>query len=138
MKTKTKTLLLLICTLLIGIILGALIHDAFLRNHVKRRFEHMRSSEGFIARFERIIEPTEEQQSALQEILKRHFLKMNRFLHEFPPQMDSLITDLETVLTDEQIKKLKESRMFNRPPHPGKPFPKSPYFRRKARRDSMR
>lgn len=119
MKTGTKTILIILVTLIIGVIIGALVTGAFARHRV-RRFMSMREPEHLVTRIERIIGPDESQREAVREILRRHSEQFLQIHSQFEGEMlalrDSLKKDLEPILTDEQ-----KARLERGPRHPG-PF----------------
>lgn len=107
MNTRVKTILVIVITLAIGMVLGALIHGAVMRNRVKDMAFRMRSNEGFMRRMEMIIQPDESQREALRKILRKHFQNMSQYQENFRAMMDSLRTELEPILTEEQKKRLE-------------------------------
>jgi hypothetical protein len=113
MKTKTKTILLLLATFILGALSGASIQRFYIRHFLKRNVQHMRTPEGFVERFERIIQPAEEQKKEIRSILMKHHKEMMQFHHEFPARMDSLKKELDTVLTEEQRKRLQNEWIFS-------------------------
>lgn len=116
MKTKTKTVLLLILTFILGSVTGAVVQGYWMRQSMKRFNRHMRTPEGFSHRFFEIIEPTDEQRIEIRKILKKHHEKMMQYHREFPARMDSLKKELDSVLTGEQKEKLKKARWLKRRP----------------------
>ncbi len=119
MKMGTKTILVILITLIIGMIIGVLISGAFAR-HRSGRFMSMREPGRLGAHVERIIDPDESQREAVRAILQRHseqFLKIHsRFEGEMLALRDSLKKDLDPILTEEQ-----KARLERGPRHPG-PF----------------
>lgn len=124
MKTRSKTILVLFVTLLIGMVLGAQIHSIWMWHNFRRMAFRMRTPDGFIERFERIIEPTEEQREAIRKLLEKHHEKLIRFRRDFPAMMDSLRKDMDAILTEEQKARLREGLRFRGEPPPGPPFRK--------------
>jgi hypothetical protein len=123
MTIHTKTALILLCTLVLGILLGVLASGAILRHfmHPDPRI----LSEHFIARFEEIIDPDETQRDTIREILESYsdrFIQMHDNHHsEMTSLMDSLHTDLSSVLTEEQLLEMRKvmerrQRWMDRPP----------------------
>ncbi len=115
MKTQTKLASILIATLLIGMVLGFIGHGIFYRDQFKRRAQRMRTSEGFMQRFEQVIQPSDTQRVEIRKILKRHFEQMMQQQTTFRKNMDSFKKDLDSVLTEDQRKRLQESLMRDRP-----------------------
>ena len=112
MNTRTKSSLVIIGTLLIGMVLGAVITGAVMRNRVFDRMERLRTVEGFRHRMERIIQPDEDQRAKVNEILEEHFSRMHRLgevmRQDFETRNDSLYQELEVVLRPDQIERLKQ------------------------------
>jgi hypothetical protein len=118
MKTGTKTILVILITLIIGMIIGALVTGAFARYRV-RRFMSMREPGHLVTRIERIIGPDESQREAVREILRKHseqFLEIHaQFEGEMLALRDSLKKDLDPLLTDEQKARLERGPRHPRP-----------------------
>ena len=112
MNTRTKSSLVIIGTLLIGMILGAVITGGIMRNRVFDRMERLRTAEGFKHRMEKIIQPDEDQRAKVNEILEEHFSRMQRLgdvmRQDFETRNDSLYQELEQVLRPDQIERLKQ------------------------------
>jgi hypothetical protein len=130
MKTGTKTILIILITLIIGMIIGALVTGVFARHRV-RRFRSMREPGHLVARIERIIGPDESQREAVREILREHseqFLEIHsQFEGEMLALRDSLKKDLDPLLTDEQKARLERGPRHQGPfegkgKRPGPPF----------------
>jgi hypothetical protein len=140
MNTKTKSAIIIISTLLIGMILGSLITGSFMKNRAFDRIAELRNERGFVKRIERIIRPDAAQQARVREILAQHFEKMHRLGEEirvtFKTMNDSLIKDLEPILRPEQIERFKKrmDRMRRFGPPPGKPHRRP--FREGERREN--
>ena len=124
MKTRTKTVLLLITIFFLGMFSGAIFQKILIKNEFKRFSHRVQNPEMFIKRFEAIIEPSPEQQKRIREILEKHHKKMLEFNREFPSRMDSLRRELDSILTEDQKKKLHESRWFRH--RPERPFDRKP------------
>jgi len=114
MKAMTKTVFLLTLVFILGGISGAVLQGYLMRRHIKTVTRHMRTPEGFIERFERIIDPSDEQRKEIIAILEKHHEKMMAFHKAFPLRMDSLKMDLDSVLTDEQKEKLQHMKLFQK------------------------
>jgi len=133
MKVKTKSVIVIVSTLIIGMILGSVITAAFIKNRAFDRMAELRNERGFVRRIERIIQPDENQEQKVREILGKHFEKMHQLGEEmritFKTMNDSLIKDLEPILHPEQIerfkKRMERMKRFGGPP--GKPH--GPPFR---------
>jgi hypothetical protein len=109
---ETKTVLIVLSTLIIGVIIGALITGAFARHRIGR-FMAMRDPGRLSMHVERIIDPDESQREAVREILHKHserFLEIHsRFEGEMLALRDSLKKDLAPILTDEQRERLERA-----------------------------
>jgi hypothetical protein len=139
MNLKVKSSLIIIVTLIIGIVLGIIITQSFFRPpRIIDRIAELRSPEGFMDKFEKIINPDESQKEKIRYILQNHFEKMHNqsleFRDRFKNLNDSLRADLNPILNDEQKERLdKMTERFRqherdgfgpRPPHPQRKYPK--------------
>jgi hypothetical protein len=125
MQIHTKTALILFATLIIGLVLGALVSGPLLFHHLDGQIGP-RLSEHFVRRFEELIDPGEEQKNKVHSILENHaanFMEMHhRHRAEMETLMDSLHTELFSVLTDEERERLEESLDRHRGFREGPPF----------------
>ena len=119
MNIKVKTALILICTLVIGIVLGAMLNRALMHMKIKG-FLAMRTHKGFVERLEDIIQPTTPQKNEVTAILDKYALQFDSLHEEFKGRVSSLLTsfknDLTPVLTPEQMKNMEE-KFFTSPFH---------------------
>jgi len=124
MMIHTKSAIIIIVTLLLGLVLGVLLSGVFLR-HVATHDPASMLSEHFVNRFHRVIEPDESQRDTVDSILESYserFVKMSHeHFAEMSVLMDSMHADLAVVLTEEQVERL-EGRMRQWP------FPKDGPF----------
>lgn len=130
MSIRAKTVFIIVITLVIGILIGALVLVPPIAKHHFKRIASMRRPEGFIKGMEHIIRPSESQAESVNEVLDRYsrqFDEINERHHlEMTALMDSLRNDLTPILTDEQNDRLdtiaRRARRFMHPPgeHPGK------------------
>jgi hypothetical protein len=139
MNMKVKTTLVIFFTLLIGIILGVFIDRTIMRFQFRKRIAEVRQARGITSIFERIIKPTESQYDPVKEILAKYSKRLHdlreKSHQEMAIVMDSLRTELEPILTDQQKARLKNEmeRMKDwrdRRPRPMPPFP-PPFEREK-------
>jgi hypothetical protein len=111
MKTNTKTVLIIVATLLIGIIIGAL-GNGFMVHRFARRTADARHRDMFVERMVELIDPAPEQEPVVRGILTRHaeeFSKLtDNFREETSALFDSLRSELDPVLTDEQKAQLED------------------------------
>jgi len=111
MNVRTKTVLVIVATLLIGILIGAL-GSSFVVHRFIGRVAEMRHRDVFVERLVETIDPEPEQEEVVRDILTRHserFSEMSeRFRSETTALLDSLKAELDTVLTDEQKARLEE------------------------------
>lgn len=123
MNTKTKSALMLLLTLLIGIIVGVLGGHMYMEHRVTK-FMAMRNDRFFQHRMEEFLQPRPDQLDTLNAIFEKYqpkFLQLNRsFRAESRAILDSLHKELEPVLTKEQLQRLKERRGM--PPFGARPF----------------
>ena len=112
MNARAKSMLLLLVTLLIGMVLGALLHARIAEQRIER-LAFLQSQPGFIRYMERAIEP---QDAAQQEAIRAILYKTARSLatqrysmqEETRAILDSTRAELARVLTEEQMEQLEE------------------------------
>lgn len=108
---KTKVILLVISTLIIGFALGMLT-SAQLRLHklkpVKVYFSEDRFREGFF----KAIQPDEQQKAEIEQVLdkyaRRNSTLQSNFRHDLDDMMKDFRKEIDSKLTKEQIARLKE------------------------------
>jgi hypothetical protein len=110
MNTKMKVALIIIVTLVIGIVFGALLNRAFMRHRIQRAFAD-RNPRGMISFIERNIRPTQDQREMIRAILDKHRKKTadlrEKFMMDMQAEFESLEVELDPILTPEQKKRLK-------------------------------
>jgi len=110
MNTKVKIALIIIVTLVMGIVLGAMLNRAFLRHRIQRAFAD-RNPTGMVSFIERNIRPTPEQREQITKILEKHRKKSaemrEKFMMEMQAEFESLEAELDPILTPEQKNRLK-------------------------------
>ncbi len=110
MNTKVKIALIIIVTLVIGIVLGALLNRAFLRYRIQKAFFN-RKPVGMVSFLEEVIQPTPEQRMLIRDILEEHRKKAEelreKFMMEMKAEFESLDAELDPILTPEQKRRLK-------------------------------
>lgn len=108
MSTRLKTSLLLSCTLVLGMMIGAFLSNIYINHKQDVMRKSMRRPDWFAEQFEKIVEPTEEQQAAIRDVFQKHRDRVMKYQREFPMHMDTLKQELNAILTEEQLKKLNE------------------------------
>ena len=128
MNVRVKTTIVIVATLIIGMVVGALIDGAlhrrrtrdFFRKPFEKRLETL---------MERTISPDDSQRDTVRIILDDHMLRMKeiagRHGQEMAAVMDTLKQQLSMVLTDDQMTRFNEHigrlhRMVKRQPPWGK------------------
>lgn len=109
-KTKAKTALIILGTLAIGIVIGSLASGT-LRQEREQTFSRMMLRQRFLSVMQRILQPTEEQRKAINEILVKRSEQISTVQETFQDEIfaiyDSLRTDLQAFLTEEQTNRLE-------------------------------
>lgn len=111
MNARTKSLLIIVATLIIGVAIGALSTGAILNQRVET-LQALRDDPGFMFFLERVIEPTDEAQRAqIREVLtdaaekrrelRRSMIEEHRFLFM------EIREELDQILTSQQKEKLR-------------------------------
>lgn len=108
---KTKPVILVIVTLVIGFLLGMLTSGQ-IRNHRLKPVRVFFSEERFREGMYKAIQPTEEQKVKIDQILDK-YSKLNgeataTFRKEFEARMEKFRNEVDSNLTPEQIARLKE------------------------------
>jgi Spy/CpxP family protein refolding chaperone len=118
MNIKAKTALIIISTLIIGIIFGALLSRAYLHHRIRRAFSMVNPNRSMTF-FEQTINPTPEQREQIRKIIQKHtktVSELQKTLREgMESSFESLRKELDSVLTPEQKERL-EKMMRNRRP----------------------
>lgn len=131
MNMKVKTTVVIILTLILGIILGAMLNRIFVFQRIKRAFDAV-NPDRFTMILEQVIEPTADQKKQIREILKKHakiVAELRKNLDEgMASSFSTLQKELDSVLTPEQKERL-EKMMKERGPwmRKGRPFPGPPW-----------
>jgi hypothetical protein len=108
---KTKPVLLILATLVIGFVLGMLT-SAQIRNHKLNPVRVFFSEERFREGFYRTIQPDGQQKAKIDVVLNK-YAKINsdlqsNFRKEFELSMKDFRNEIDTYLTKDQIERLKE------------------------------
>lgn len=111
MEMKTKSVIILIATLLLGFILGMLT-SAQIRYHKLKPIRVFFSEERFREGIYSVINPDESQMVKLDEIIKKYSRRNREIQTNFRRELDNFTKDLwnemDPVLTREQVEKLQE------------------------------
>ena len=113
MNIHLKTAAILLATLIIGMVCGALILGAFARDRLQPPPPQM-TRERFVERWVRMVRPNQEQIRRIREVVGDHEpgFRENYMRHrqEMQALVDSLHRDLEPILTEEQRERIKRIR----------------------------
>lgn len=112
MKARTKSTLLLVATLVVGGLVGAVSTGAIV-NHRLEELRTMRNPKGFSDKLEHVIEPTDDAQRAqIHAVLERSEARFSTAGHTcgglFRTAADSMRTELDPLLTPAQQTRLDE------------------------------
>jgi hypothetical protein len=124
MNVKLKMTFVILATLILGIIIGAMLSRVLIQNRI-RNIISKRNPAVFVPFFEDRIEPRPRQSNEIREILRKYAKRIDEihanFRVELESSFESLRTELEPLLTPEQKKRL-ERGLPGRPPwQPGRP-----------------
>ncbi|MCY3554203.1 MAG: hypothetical protein OXH56_02665 [Gemmatimonadetes bacterium] len=112
MNIHLKTAAILLATLIIGMVCGALILGAFARDRLQPPPQVTR--ERFVERWVRMVRPDPVQLERIREVVGEHEpgFRENYMRHrqEMQVLVDSLHRDLEPILTEEQLQRIKTIR----------------------------
>lgn len=111
MTTKAQTSLIIICTLVIGMVLGVLAGGVFRQKRLKQ-YEQMPLRQQFHHVMERIIQPSEKQRAAIDSTLAKRFEQISTVREKHQQEIfaiyDSLRKDFSALLTQEQRDRVEE------------------------------
>ena len=117
MNTKIKIAAIMVLTLILGIIIGAMANQAFMHNRIRRTFA-MANPVSFPRRIMDVIQPTPEQEQELKKILDRHsqrlFSSRQKFMEESREVWEALLKEMESILTPEQKERLDSQGRLRR------------------------
>ncbi len=134
MNVKVKTALIIIITLIIGILLGAMLNRALLRHKIQKTFS-MHRPDKLVFFMEEMIQPRPDQRNQIRVIVEKYAGRRKemrqQFFTEMQAERESFMKEIEPLLTLEQIERLKKGPpgLFpGRRPFPGRerPFKKPP------------
>ncbi len=112
MTARTKSTLLLLGTLCIGMLLGVFVHTLMVENRIER-LTSLRSQAGFVRFMDKMIEPTDDaQREAIRDVLEETAAKLDVHHGESREAveeiMESFRASLDSLLAEEQINALNE------------------------------
>lgn len=143
MNVRQKSAIVLVITLGLGFVLGWYSNGLWQKHKRQKMFEEMRARRGegrfgLAQRIEELIQPTDAQKDTVRVIVNKYHEKlMEKAAKDFEfirTTIDSLVSELEPVLTEEQIKKLEDRRQFMHPRREGRP----PFDRRMGKPPNRR
>lgn len=112
MNIHLKTAAILLATLIIGMVCGALILGAFARDRLQPPPQVTR--ERFVERWVRMVRPDQEQLQRIREVVGEHEPGFREYYmrhrQEIQVLVDSLHRDLEPILTETQLERIKTIR----------------------------
>jgi hypothetical protein len=123
---KTKPVIIIIATLLIGFVLGMLA-SAQIRYHKMKPVRFFFSEEKFKEGFYGLIQPNDSQREKLDDLLAKYARKNADMQNDFRKKMDQLMQDLKNetdpILTKEQLDKIRlmEKKRMDMIRHRGRP-----------------
>jgi len=121
LNIKVKTAIIGVVTLLVGLLLGALIHRAISQERI-RKIMDVRTHDGFVRRFERGIIPGNTQRESVKKIIRKYARKFQQINQEQRERVTLMFKEfyeeLSEVLTPEQMKHFRrrffQQRRLNR------------------------
>ena len=132
MQTRTKSAFLLLAVLALGFAIGMLV-SGVLHNRRMDRIARIRTGPGIVQLVERAVQPeSEEQRAQIREIMEGAAPRFAEMFRQTQEEMralsDSVMSELEAILTPEQLEDLKghmlmRRRSGRRPPRGGEPLP---------------
>ena len=118
MKNKIKSALLLLISMLLGIVLGVLISFKIINYKLDHVYQGLLDGKLIYNKIEESVNLEKGQSEKIRMIIEKHKPEFAALFYssrrETRKLIDSLINDLGTVLTEEQIKDLKNIRFLRR------------------------
>ena len=125
MNLKLKITLIITITLIIGVVIGAMAHRAYLQNRIKRTFA-WENPYMFGAIYERMIRPSPDQSRRIRNILAKHALNVVKIRDEYRQKIQSefeaIKEEIAPLLTPEQKKRLGNFLPWRLPFRRGRPI----------------
>lgn len=130
MKPTLQTTLILIVILILGIGIGFELSEILMR-HRFNKMESFREPDGFLKKFDEIIQPDAAQKPVVDSIILKYHAKMESFskvmFSSFSTVIDSMQSELKDKLTTEQLARLNEEvKRIKNPPNRNMPHPPPP------------
>jgi hypothetical protein len=114
---KTKAIIIVIATLLIGFLLGMLT-SAQIRHSKLRKMRMSVSGRDFAEMMMQVINPDDQQRIELEKVMKSYENMTHEMQSEFRRDFDSVSTafkrDIDTLLTPDQLARVREMEARNR------------------------
>jgi len=114
---KTKAIIIVIATLLIGFLLGVLT-SAQIRHSKLRKMRMSVSGRDFAEMMMEVINPDDQQRIELEQVMKSYENRTHEMQSEFRRDFDSVSTafkrDIDTLLTPDQLARVREMEARNR------------------------
>lgn len=108
---KTKSILILIATLIIGFVIGFLTNGHLTKRKIQS-FVNMGTSAGFKERLYHIIKPDEMQRNEIDPILEKYAVKIHESVVGSHDEMkninDEMMEELEPFLNEDQVMRMRE------------------------------
>ena len=109
---KTKSILIIIATLIIGFVIGFLTNGRLTKSRIQS-FVKMGTSDGFKARLYHVIRPDDLQRAEIDPILEKYAGKIHESVVKSREDMssigDEMMEELEPFLNDDQIFRMKKA-----------------------------
>ncbi len=117
MIMKTKAIIVLVLTLIIGFILGMLT-SAQIRHSRMKEMRTFFSGKDYAEMMMNVIQPDEVQKAKLEEVMGRFYRATRDMQSDFRTDFDSVTAtfkkEIDTLLTPEQLEKVRELEVRNR------------------------
>ncbi len=117
MIMKTKAIIILVLTLIIGFILGMLT-SAQIRHSRMKEMRTFFSGKDYAEMMLNVIQPDEVQKAKLEEVMGRFYKTTRDMQSDFRTDFDSVTAtfkkEIDTLLTPEQLEKVRELEVKNR------------------------
>ncbi len=118
MQTRTKSAFLLLAVLVLGVVIGMLV-SGVLHNRRMDRIARLRTGPGIVQLVERAVEPqSEEQRARIREVMEgaapRFAEAFERTREEMRALSDSVMSELEAILTPQQLENLRSHMEMRR------------------------